>query len=279
MTQQALAAADTLNTKKNSYENTHIFDKTRLCKFYAKGKCKRGQACTFAHGDQEMQPQPNFFRTQLCADFVRSGGCKSGLSCSYAHGPQELRRAKTHKSSKSSGLRKVADPEVSLEVHRLEMLHQEAVRLRSQLVTLQAITEDLVPSPACTPGSKALLAFKAGTCQSPKLVSEQGKEEHADGIDATTGFSRQSTEEGSELPVCFSRQSTFEDGDAWDDLAPVSCSSNEETRLHSEVEEDEQEEVACELHVKRTFISVEPVKAGSRRRAYSAHPARHQSIV
>jgi len=265
---------------KNSYENTHIFDKTRLCKFYAKGKCKRGQACTFAHGDREVQQQPDFFRTQLCADFLRSGGCKSGSACSYAHSPQELRKAKTHKGSKGQGLRKVADPEVSLEVRRLEMMQQEAVRMRSQLVTLQASTGHLMPHPVCTSSSNASSAFGPGTGQSFKLVREQDDiKEHGDELDVTTGLSRQSTEEGSELPVCFSRQSTREDGDTWDDLASLPFSSDVEGELPSEVGEDEQQEIVCELQVKRTFLNVEPVKAGSRRRIRSAPAARQQEGI
>jgi len=272
---------------KNSYENTHIFDKTRLCKFYAKGKCKRGQACTFAHGESQVQPQPDFFRTQLCADFVRSGVCKSGSGCGYAHSPHELRRAKTHKSSGSSGssntrgqgLRKAADPQVSLEVQKLEMMQQEVARLRSQLLTLQGITGCPLPGPACASVSSApLTALKASTGRSFKVVDEEDLEADDDWLDAPEGFSRQSTEEGSEPPGCFSRQSTVEECDTWDDFASAPCSLDEEHRLQVD-EEEEEEEIACELFVKRTFISLEPVKAISHRRAASTPATRRLGVV
>jgi len=251
---------------KNPHENTHIFDKTRLCKFYAKGKCKRGQACTFAHGEVEVQAQPDFFRTQLCVDFVRSGACKAGSRCSYAHDPQELRHAKTHKSGRGQGLKKAADSQVSLEVRRLEMMQQEVTRLHSQLHTLQKL--------ACSGSSvpSALRVEGRGRC---KVVDEVQEEEDGEGLDLNTGFSRQSTEEGSEPPLCFSRQSTIEDCDEWDDSASALVSENTEHRLTSEAEEQEMEqEVACQLLVKRTFFSLEPVRAGSHRRSQSAHAAR-----
>jgi len=260
--------------KKNSYENTHIFDKTRLCKFYAKGKCKRGQACTFAHGESQVQPQPDFFRTQLCADFVQSGMCKSGSRCCYAHSPQELRPAKIHKSSDSSsrgqGLRKA----VSLEVQKLEMMEQEVSRLHRHLLTLQGIKGCPVPGLACASSSRAPLASEAGTGRSLKLVDEQGLEADDDWLDAPEGFSRQSTEEGTEPPQCFSRQSTIEECDMWDDFDSAPCFLDEERRLQVE-----EEEVDYELLVKHTFISLEPVKAVSHRRAASTPATRRHCVV
>jgi len=251
---------------KNSHENTHIFDKTRLCKFYAKGKCRRGEACTYAHGEVEVQPQPDFFRTQFCVDFLRSGACKAGSRCSYAHDLQELRHAKTHKSGRGQDLKKAADPQVSLEVRKLEMMQQEVARLHSQLHTLQKLAGSGSSVPA------ALRVEARGSC---KVVDEVQEEEDGDWLNLTTGFSRQSTEEGSEPPLCFSRQSTIEDCDEWDDSASALVSENTEHRLPSEAEEQEMEqEVACQLLVKRTFFSLEPVRAGSHRRSQSAPAAR-----
>jgi len=255
---------------KNSHENTHIFDKTRLCKFYAKGKCKRGQACTFAHGEVEVQPQPDFFRTQFCVDFLRSGACKAGSRCSYAHDLQELRHAKTLKSGRGQGLKKAADPQVSLEVRKLEMMQQEVARLHSQLHTLQKLAGSGSSVPA------ALRVEARGSC---KVVDEVQEEEDGDWLNLTTGFSRQSTEEGSEPPLCFSRQSTVEDCDEWNDSASALACENAQHRLPSEAEEQDQEqemqqEVACQLLVKRTFFSLEPVRAGSHRRSQSAPAAR-----
>jgi len=139
--------------EKNSYENTHIFDKTRLCKFYAKRKCKRGQACTFAHSEGEVQAPPDFFRTQLCADFARSGTCEAGSDCKYAHAAEEIRRAKTSKSGSrgGQGARKATDPRIALEVQKLEMMQQEVMRLHSQLLTLHATSGHTMPDLSSVP--------------------------------------------------------------------------------------------------------------------------------
>ena len=36
--------------------------KTMLCKFWQDGYCRRGEACTFTHGEQDLQPVPSHFR-------------------------------------------------------------------------------------------------------------------------------------------------------------------------------------------------------------------------
>mmetsp|Transcript_17727 Transcript_17727/g.47172 ORF Transcript_17727/g.47172 Transcript_17727/m.47172 type:complete len:160 (+) Transcript_17727:2-481(+) len=159
------------------------------------------------------------------------------------------------------------------------MMQQEAVRLRSQLITSQASTDIMVPHPACTSGTSSPLAFKFEIGQGFKLVNEHNMKDHNGRLEATKGFSCQCTEEGSEPPLCLSRQSTVEQVDSWDDLASVPCSNDEDGKLPGEAGEDEQPEITCEAIVKHTFISVEPVKAGSRHRTRSAPVARHHGIA
>jgi len=65
--------------------------KTKMCKYFAKGRCKRGQACTWAHGEEELMARPDLFRTQLCVDFAAVGKCQSGGQCRFAHGSDMLR--------------------------------------------------------------------------------------------------------------------------------------------------------------------------------------------
>ena len=55
------------------------------------GRCRRGQACSFAHSEAELRPQPDLFGTRLCAQFGTAGGCPYGKRCRFAHGEAELR--------------------------------------------------------------------------------------------------------------------------------------------------------------------------------------------
>lgn len=66
-------------------------DKTRMCRFFRKGLCRRGEACTFAHGQRQLRPQPDLWRTQWCMDFVAQGSCRFEDGCRYAHSDEELR--------------------------------------------------------------------------------------------------------------------------------------------------------------------------------------------
>mmetsp|Transcript_118146 Transcript_118146/g.328487 ORF Transcript_118146/g.328487 Transcript_118146/m.328487 type:complete len:145 (+) Transcript_118146:64-498(+) len=71
--------------------NQPVFENTTLCKFFAKGRCKRGEACTFAHGECELRPKPDLSKTKMCRDMARGGVCMRGGACSYAQSLQELR--------------------------------------------------------------------------------------------------------------------------------------------------------------------------------------------
>eukprot|EP00931_Biecheleriopsis_adriatica_P025046 TRINITY_DN15477_c0_g2_i2.p1 TRINITY_DN15477_c0_g2~~TRINITY_DN15477_c0_g2_i2.p1 ORF type:complete len:214 (+),score=33.62 TRINITY_DN15477_c0_g2_i2:89-730(+) len=68
-----------------------VLQSTKLCKFYAAGKCKRGEACTFAHCTEQIRDQPDLSKTKLCAAFKRSGRCSQGTNCKFAHGNHDRR--------------------------------------------------------------------------------------------------------------------------------------------------------------------------------------------
>jgi len=71
-------------------ENNSQLHKTKLCVFYAKGRCQRGTACAFAHSHAELAAPPDFSKTKPCYKFFRFQ-CKDA-NCKYAHGNEELRR-------------------------------------------------------------------------------------------------------------------------------------------------------------------------------------------
>lgn len=64
---------------------------TKMCKFFAKGLCTKGDQCGFAHKDDSLRVKPDLYRTRLCSSFSRNGTCKAGDACLYAHGPEQLR--------------------------------------------------------------------------------------------------------------------------------------------------------------------------------------------
>lgn len=74
-----------------------LFSKTRLCKFFLKGRCKRGKRCTWAHSEDDLAARPDFFKTQFCPTLFQAGQCTAGNGCRYAHASAELRR--TNKNS------------------------------------------------------------------------------------------------------------------------------------------------------------------------------------
>ena len=66
--------------------------KTRLCEFWKVGKCRKGGACSYAHGEEDLRISPDFERTSVCPAFLKHGHCDNP-SCRYAHAVDELRVA------------------------------------------------------------------------------------------------------------------------------------------------------------------------------------------
>eukprot|EP00930_Biecheleria_cincta_P096542 TRINITY_DN88372_c0_g1_i1.p1 TRINITY_DN88372_c0_g1~~TRINITY_DN88372_c0_g1_i1.p1 ORF type:complete len:194 (-),score=26.60 TRINITY_DN88372_c0_g1_i1:362-943(-) len=64
---------------------------TKLCKYYQKGACTRGNSCTFAHSVEQLHSRPDFIKTSYCNMFLVQGWCSWGTNCKFAHGEQELR--------------------------------------------------------------------------------------------------------------------------------------------------------------------------------------------
>mmetsp|Transcript_20647 Transcript_20647/g.45269 ORF Transcript_20647/g.45269 Transcript_20647/m.45269 type:complete len:248 (-) Transcript_20647:338-1081(-) len=68
-----------------------VCQKTRLCAFHIRGACSRGQACSFAHGQEELRPLPDLRQTRWCPTLMRHGRCDGGTGCRFAHTVEELR--------------------------------------------------------------------------------------------------------------------------------------------------------------------------------------------
>mmetsp|Transcript_134247 Transcript_134247/g.233288 ORF Transcript_134247/g.233288 Transcript_134247/m.233288 type:complete len:360 (+) Transcript_134247:112-1191(+) len=75
------------------------FNKTKMCKFDAIGRCKKGRECPFAHAVTELRPVPDLRCTKLCKALVLNGTC-ADPTCGYAHSKEELRSTGTFHKTK-----------------------------------------------------------------------------------------------------------------------------------------------------------------------------------
>ena len=78
--------------------------KTRLCEaFLRDGRCQLGSACSFAHGEDELQKKPvggpserdlfraeQMSRNRLCRYWQSTGSCPNGAACLFSHGTEQL---------------------------------------------------------------------------------------------------------------------------------------------------------------------------------------------
>lgn len=67
-----------------------LYQKTKMCKFNAAGRCKRGAGCFFAHSGEELKDLPDLAFTRICPS-VRAGRQCTDPACTYAHRRADLR--------------------------------------------------------------------------------------------------------------------------------------------------------------------------------------------
>lgn len=251
-----------------SAEECSILDKTKMCKFYGKGKCCRGKSCTFAHTAEQLQPRPNFLRTQLCFKYARAGSCWLGSSCKFAHSCEEIRpiilRAPPTegKLAPKRGRRNVMAaqgsgmPQAGTGLQcQSEKFHQHAAQLLEQLQALRAngVTSRLKPRADSRDGIASPMSC---------LSTEEGDN------------SRQVSEEFEEhAPTTVA----YQDGDGCSMDLGVGFADQESQGLPSEWISEEGLQLAgaagLTLAVRNTFITAEPIGAAGPaqyRRARSA---------
>jgi len=134
-----------------------LLGKTKLCKFWSRGHCSRGRACTFAHGRKELREQPNLFRTELCFEFMSTGTCYHGAACKYAHNEREIRASMVTPQVHVQQQRLPKDFEDDLStqpadrdlISRLAAMEEEAGRLRAQIRAMVQAASASVSKPTC----------------------------------------------------------------------------------------------------------------------------------
>eukprot|EP00485_Elphidium_margaritaceum_P002800 CAMPEP_0202698764 /NCGR_PEP_ID=MMETSP1385-20130828/11993_1 /ASSEMBLY_ACC=CAM_ASM_000861 /TAXON_ID=933848 /ORGANISM="Elphidium margaritaceum" /LENGTH=648 /DNA_ID=CAMNT_0049355537 /DNA_START=65 /DNA_END=2011 /DNA_ORIENTATION=+ len=98
--------------KQNQYNDWHP-SKMQCTSGVAIESCKYGRACTFAHGDFEMDYHPVSYKTKACAQFQRDETCDRGMVCPHYHYPEEQRKIEEGSlcsDCKSDGLSRKAPP-------------------------------------------------------------------------------------------------------------------------------------------------------------------------
>jgi len=234
---------------------TQLFSKTRPCSFYAKGRCKRGQACSFAHGDEDLRPQPDFFRTQLCVEFFRDGSCSFGMSCRYAHSPQEIRRSNVPRKRVAPTQEHVKAPAPAVPSalqprRQVESLEAQIRALQAELQARQSSLQIVAPPP-----------------------SADKDDDECDFTACANGWSRQSTAEGPAQPDA---ELSEDDAESW-------CGDFDERQAEGEgrapQEIEREEAVSCELVVRRTFLCLTPSEPACSRRSHSAPPSRCHALA
>lgn len=64
--------------------------KTKICILFAQDRCVSGDACIFAHGQEELRYAPDLSKTSLCPEWMKTKKC-TRANCDYAHDYDELR--------------------------------------------------------------------------------------------------------------------------------------------------------------------------------------------
>lgn len=227
------------------------FEKTTLCRFHLWGRCVHGSACKFAHGKHELRTKPDLHRTRLCRYLV-NGACKYGAGCAYAHAVSDLRRPRHHISQSPTSS---ASPRATA-LGAQKGLEVPAEVVKSLVLVLEAAQEVL-----------SLAHLHIGDAGSTGGKGAVARRPHLGGGAACGGVTR---EELRRLLETSSRLA--EELQAWvSDMLPTT-DAGAASRVVA-LEADRDEAVACELLVRRTFLTLAPVGTGAALRRSTSAPA------
>eukprot|EP00919_Chromeraceae_sp_WS-2016_P025975 GHVR01061410.1.p1 GENE.GHVR01061410.1~~GHVR01061410.1.p1 ORF type:complete len:153 (+),score=43.44 GHVR01061410.1:242-700(+) len=97
---------DNVHTPSRAYQEQ--FFRIKMCPWLDKGRCWRGDHCTYAHSPHQLVQSPvSLQKTRLCQLYLKGecsfssetaicrfwsvGSCPQGMSCRHAHGTHDLR--------------------------------------------------------------------------------------------------------------------------------------------------------------------------------------------
>lgn len=112
--------------------------KTKMCSFYLRGACTRGESCSFAHDEKDIQSQPDLSCTKPCPDLLRMGFC-SRSDCKYAHEDSQIRLLDLEKTDTTM-----------TERESVTQVAADSCTTSSQMRTLPSAAEDCLSAfPVC----------------------------------------------------------------------------------------------------------------------------------
>ncbi|CAK9010699.1 unnamed protein product [Durusdinium trenchii] len=172
-----------------------VHKQTRLCRFFVVGACTRGEACTFAHGQDKLRQQPDFSKTRLCADFMERGSCAEGDRCKFAHGKSELRPGSAVKLGRLS---------------KKEMQNTRAKSHQDQASVAMQVKKTFQLQHSLHSQAAMKLMMKSTIDTQPNTLQQELEIDPENCLWEKTSFSRQTTWEGIETtPGGFSRATSL----------------------------------------------------------------------
>jgi len=233
-----------------------IFCKTKMCKFYMEGRCTRNTACKFAHGAAELEPLPNLYRTKMCPALSKTGYCDRGAACSFAHQSSELRGRRKGTAGRHAQCTTACAPPA-----KVALTHTQTSTSAPCVLTGVSVVFLQVPPPPYT------VSEDQGNLDvdvESNLSDADLDLDFATPCKPSSGWSRQSTEEGSEELSGgeFSRQHSEES--AWEQESAWGLEEvlEDQSQVEETTRQDEETQVwealsRCGLVVKNTFLELD----------------------
>mmetsp|Transcript_3317 Transcript_3317/g.7349 ORF Transcript_3317/g.7349 Transcript_3317/m.7349 type:complete len:276 (+) Transcript_3317:173-1000(+) len=77
---------------KQHHHPIHV-RKTTMCRAHARGRCRYGLDCIFAHSPEELRRMPDLTKTKLCQAWLKGACPLEDSQCRFAHGSTDKRKA------------------------------------------------------------------------------------------------------------------------------------------------------------------------------------------
>eukprot|EP00930_Biecheleria_cincta_P068977 TRINITY_DN56793_c0_g1_i1.p1 TRINITY_DN56793_c0_g1~~TRINITY_DN56793_c0_g1_i1.p1 ORF type:complete len:264 (-),score=65.71 TRINITY_DN56793_c0_g1_i1:449-1240(-) len=226
-------------------QRIELFKGTRLCKFNAMGRCKRGRDCKFAHSEANVKEQPDFSKTRLCQEFVETGFCRHREHCKFAHGKDELRSRNETMPAGPKGC-KGSNDMTSLGIQELlQAVLQVRASASYEAAALSLLLRGAFGS---SPGEKLQQTADAEHCFLKESLAFSRQSTCFDDDCSLPAFSRNSTDEALSFQSGVEEASMDEASDSAQDMSESPPASSSSRDKYSDVEM---------VMVKNTFIHIE----------------------